>query len=187
MISWRQIASFPAGASSARELVRSIPEPDRKQGAYGRQSLDVLNSDLTVIEQLQQDFPQDGLGSLRILAGAFQFSGEDVDKKIRALSGGEKSRLAMARMLYNPPNFLVLDEPTNHLDLATKEMLVDAMKDFEGTMIFVSHDRMFLRGLGSHVLELGGESGTDRHPTVYPGSYVEYVQKLGHEAPGICS
>ena len=70
---------------------------------------------------------------------------------------------------------------------APKEMLVDALKDFEGTMIFVSHDRMFLRGLGSHVLELGGESGTDRHPTVYPGSYVEYVQKLGHEAPGIYS
>jgi ATPase subunit of ABC transporter with duplicated ATPase domains len=64
---------------------------------------------------------------------------------------------------------------------------VDALKDFEGTMIFVSHDRMFLRGLGSRVLELGGESGTDRHPTVYPGSYVEYVQKLGHEAPGIYS
>jgi hypothetical protein len=70
---------------------------------------------------------------------------------------------------------------------ATEEMLVDALKDFEGTMIFVSHDRMFLRGLGSRVLELGGESGTDRNPTVYPGSYIEYVQKLGHEAPGIYS
>jgi ATPase subunit of ABC transporter with duplicated ATPase domains len=91
----------------------------------------------------------------------------------------------MARMLFNPPNFLVLDEPTNHLDLATKEMLVEALKDFEGTMIFVSHDRMFLRGLGSRVLELGGESGTDRKPLVYPGSYVEYVQAIGHEAPGI--
>ena len=107
-----------------------------------------------------------------------------MDKQIRALSGGEKSRLAMARMLYNPPNFLVLDEPTNHLDLATKEMLVEALKDFEGTMIFVSHDRMFLRGLGSRVLELGGESGTSRDPLVYPGTYVEYVQKTGHEAPG---
>ena len=85
----------------------------------------------------------------------------------------------MARMLYNPPNFLVLDEPTNHLDLATKEMLVEALKDFEGTMIFVSHDRTFLRGLGSRVLELGGESGTDRQPRVYPGSYVEYVQSHG--------
>jgi ATPase subunit of ABC transporter with duplicated ATPase domains len=110
-----------------------------------------------------------------------------VDKRIRALSGGEKSRLAMARMLYNPPNFLVLDEPTNHLDVATKEMLVDALKDFEGTMIFVSHDRMFLRGLGSRVLELGGESGKERHPRVYPGSYVEYVQAIGYEAPGIYS
>jgi ATPase subunit of ABC transporter with duplicated ATPase domains len=156
-------------------------------GYFAQQSLDVLNSDLTVIEQLQQDFPQDGLGVLRNLAGAFQFSGEDVDKKIRALSGGEKSRLAIARMLFNPPNFLVLDEPTNHLDLATKQMLVEALKDFEGTMIFVSHDRMFLRGLASRVLELGGESGSDRNPTVFPGSYVEYVQNLGHEAPGIYS
>ena len=156
-------------------------------GYFAQQSLDVLNPELTIFEQLQRDFPQDGVGSLRTLAGAFQFSGDDVDKKIRALSGGEKSRLAMARMLYNPPNFLVLDEPTNHLDLATKEMLVEALKDFEGTMIFVSHDRMFLRGLGSRVLELGGESGVEREPVVYPGSYVEYVQRMGHEAPGIVS
>jgi ATPase subunit of ABC transporter with duplicated ATPase domains len=90
-------------------------------------------------------------------------------------------------MLYNPPNFLVLDEPTNHLDLATKEMLVEALRDFEGTMIFVSHDRTFLRGLSSRVLELGGESGKDHNPLVYPGSYVEYVRKMGHEAPGIFS
>ena len=156
-------------------------------GYFAQQSLDVLDPDLTLIEQLQKDFPQDGLGVLRSLAGAFQFSGDDVDKRIRALSGGEKSRLAMARMLYNPPNFLVLDEPTNHLDLATKEMLVEALKDFEGTMIFVSHDRMFLRGLSSRLLELGGESGTDRNPIVYPGSYTEYVEKIGHEAPGIYS
>jgi ATPase subunit of ABC transporter with duplicated ATPase domains len=156
-------------------------------GYFAQQSLDVLDPELTVIEQLQKDFPKDGLGALRTLAGAFQFSGDDVDKRIRALSGGEKSRLAMARMLYNPPNFLVLDEPTNHLDLATKEMLVEALKDFEGTMIFVSHDRVFLRGLGSRVLELGGESGTDREPLVYPGSYVEYVERMGHEAPGIHS
>ncbi len=139
-------------------------------GYFAQQSLDLMDADLTIIEQLQNDFPREGLGALRSLAGAFQFSGDDIDKKIRALSGGEKSRLAMARMLFDPPNFLVLDEPTNHLDLATKEMLVDSLKAFEGTMIFVSHDRTFLRGLGSRVLELGGESGTDAQPHAYPGS-----------------
>src|SRR5437868_877576 len=193
---WAVMGRNGAGKTTLLKMIAGAAAPDAgdvKLGAslimgyFAQQSLDVLDPDLTVFEQLQKDFPQDGIGSLRTLAGAFQFSGDDIDKKIRSLSGGEKSRLAMARMLYNPPNFLVLDEPTNHLDLATKEMLVDALKDFEGTMIFVSHDRMFLRGLGSRVLELGGESGTDRHPTVYPGSYVEYVQKLGHAAPGIYS
>jgi ATPase subunit of ABC transporter with duplicated ATPase domains len=191
---WAVMGRNGAGKTTLLKMIAGASAPDSgsvrlgaslNMGYFAQQSLDVLDPNLTVIEQLQQDFPQDGLGSLRTLAGAFQFSGEDVDKKIRALSGGEKSRLAMARLLYNPPNFLVLDEPTNHLDLATKEMLVEALKDFEGTMIFVSHDRMFLRGLGSRVLELGGESGTDRKPRVYPGSYIEYVQALGHEAPGI--
>src|SRR5256886_6155058 len=193
---WAVMGRNGAGKTTLLKMIAGASAPDAGSvrlgaslymGYFAQQALDLLNSDLTVIEQLQQDFPQDSIGSMRNLAGAFQFSGDDTDKKIRALSGGEKSRLAIARMLFNPPNFLVLDEPTNHLDLATKEMLVDALKDFEGTMIFVSHDRMFLRGLGSRVLELGGESGTDRNPTVYPGSYVEYVQKLGHEAPGIYS
>jgi ATPase subunit of ABC transporter with duplicated ATPase domains len=193
---WAVMGRNGAGKTTLLKMIAGASEPDAgtvrlgaslNMGYFAQQSLDVLNPDLTVIEQLQQDFPQDGLGSLRSLAGAFQFSGDDVDKKIRSLSGGEKSRLAMARMLYNPPNFLVLDEPTNHLDLATKEMLVEKLKDFEGTMIFVSHDRVFLRGLGSRVLELGGETGTERNPRVYPGSYVEYVQTIGHEAPGIYS
>jgi len=193
---WAVMGRNGAGKTTLLKMIAGALDPDAgdvrlgaslKMGYFAQQSLDVLDPDLTVIEQLQQDFPQDGLRSLRTLAGAFQFSGDDVDKKIRALSGGEKSRLAMARMLYDPPNFLVLDEPTNHLDLATKEMLVEALQGFEGTMIFVSHDRTFLRGLGSRVLELGGESGMDRNPLVYPGSYVEYVQKLGHEAPGIYS
>jgi len=191
---WAVMGRNGAGKTTLLKMIAGALEPDSggvrlgaslKMGYFAQQSLDVLDPDLTVIEQLQNDFPQDGIGSLRSLAGAFQFSGDDIDKRIRALSGGEKSRLAMARMLYDPPNFLVLDEPTNHLDLATKEMLVEALKDFEGTMIFVSHDRTFLRGLGSRVLELGGESGTERNPVVYPGSYIEYVQKLGHEAPGI--
>jgi len=193
---WAVMGRNGAGKSTLLKMIAGATEPDSgsvrlgaslTMGYFAQQSLDVLNPELTVIDQLQHDFPQDGLGALRSLAGAFQFSGDDVDKSIRALSGGEKSRLAMARMLYNPPNFLVLDEPTNHLDLATKEMLVDALKSFEGTMIFVSHDRTFLRGLSSRVLELGGESGKDRTPHVYPGSYIEYVQKTGHEAPGIYS
>lgn len=190
---WAVMGRNGAGKSTLLKMIAGATTPDQGtvrlgasliMGYFAQQSLDVLDPELTIIEQLQRDFPKDGLGSLRTLAGAFQFSGEDVEKKIRSLSGGEKSRLAMARMLYDPPNFLVLDEPTNHLDLATKEMLVDALKNFEGTMIFVSHDRMFLRALGSRVLELGGESGKDREPLVYPGSYVEYVTAVGHEAPG---
>ncbi len=191
---WAVMGRNGAGKTTLLKMIAGVTEPDSgsvrlgaslTMGYFAQQSLDVLDPELTIQEQLQKDFPQENIGSLRTLAGAFQFSGDDVDKKIRALSGGEKSRLAMARMLYNPPNFLVLDEPTNHLDLATKEMLVEALKDFEGTMIFVSHDRMFLRGLSSRVLELGGESGTDRTPHIYPGSYLEYVQRIGHEAPGI--
>ena len=143
-----------------------------------------LTPDLTIEEQLQRDFPNESIGSLRSLAGAFQFSGEDIDKKIRALSGGEKTRLVMARMLLNPPNFLVLDEPTNHLDLATKEMLIEALKEFDGTMLFVSHDREFLRGFSNRVLELGGETGTDADPHVYPGSYGEYVVRTGPRSAG---
>jgi ATPase subunit of ABC transporter with duplicated ATPase domains len=187
---WAVMGRNGAGKTTLLKMIAGASQPDSGEvqlgasltmGYFSQQSLDVLDADLTILEQLQWDFPQDGIGSLRTLAGAFQFSGDDVDKKIRALSGGEKSRLAMARMLYNPPNFLVLDEPTNHLDLATKEVLIEALKDFEGTMVFVSHDRMFLRGLGNRVLELGAA------PRVYPGSYIEYVQASGHEAPGIYS
>jgi ATPase subunit of ABC transporter with duplicated ATPase domains len=191
---WAVMGRNGSGKTTLLKMIAGALPPDGgdvrlgaslRMGYFAQQSLDVLDPELTVIEQLQKDFPQDGMGSLRSLAGAFQFSGDDVDKRIRALSGGERSRLAMARMLYDPPNFLVLDEPTNHLDMATKEMLVEALRNFEGTMMFVSHDRTFLRGLGSRVLELGGESGQERNPVVYPGSYVEYVAKLGHEAPGI--
>ena len=183
-----------AGKTTLLKMIAQVATPDSgsvrigasvTMGYFAQQSLDVLEGGLTVIEQLLKDFPQETLGSLRTLAGAFQFSGDDIDKKIRALSGGERSRLAMARMLYDPPNLLVLDEPTNHLDLATKEMLAEALRGFEGTMIFVSHDRTFLRALASRVLELGGESGNGREPLIYPGSYVDYVQKLGHEAPGV--
>src|SRR4029079_12078377 len=157
---WCVMGKNGAGKTTLLKMVAGALDPDHgsvkigasvKMGYFAQQALDLLDPDLTIEDHLQSDFPTESIAVLRNLAGAFQFSGDDVDKKIRALSGGEKTRLAIARMLYNPPNFLVLDEPTNHLDLATKEMLVDALKVFEGTMIFVSHDRMFLRGLGSRV------------------------------------
>jgi ATPase subunit of ABC transporter with duplicated ATPase domains len=191
---WCVMGRNGAGKTTLLRMVAGALAPDAgevklgaslKLGYFAQQALDLLLPELTVLEQLQQDFPHDGIGALRNLLGAFQFSGDDVDKRVRALSGGERSRLVMARMLYDPPNFLVLDEPTNHLDLATKEMLVEALREFEGTMLFVSHDRTFLRGLSNRVLELGGESGLEREPHLYPGSYVEYVARTGREAPGV--
>ena len=191
---WCVMGKNGAGKSTLLKIVAGAVEPDSgsvrlgaslKMGYFAQQALDLLDPDFTIEEQLHRDFPQESIGALRSLAGAFQFSGQDIDKKIRALSGGEKTRLVMARMLMYPPNFLVLDEPTNHLDLATKEMLIEALRDFEGTMLFVSHDRNFLRGLSNRVLELGGESGKEPQPHVYPGSYDEYVVHTGHEAPGV--
>jgi ATPase subunit of ABC transporter with duplicated ATPase domains len=191
---WSVMGRNGAGKTTLLKMVAGALAPDRgsvrigasvKLGYFAQQALDLLDPELTIWEQIEKDFPHESTGVLRNLLGAFQFSGDDVDKRIRALSGGEKTRLVMARMLLDPPNFLVLDEPTNHLDLATKEMLVKSLAEFEGTMIFVSHDRAFLRGLSNRVLELGGESGVETQPHVYPGSYVEYVQRTGHEAPGV--
>jgi ATPase subunit of ABC transporter with duplicated ATPase domains len=193
---WCVMGKNGAGKTTLLRMVAGVLPPDDgnvklgaslKMGYFAQQALDLLDPDLTIEEQLQKDFPNESIGVLRNLAGAFQFSGEDIDKKVRSLSGGEKTRLVMARMLLNPPNFLVLDEPTNHLDMATKEMLIDALKEFEGTMLFVSHDRAFLRALSNRVLELGGETGRERDPHLYLGSYVEYVARTGHEAPGVHS
>jgi ATPase subunit of ABC transporter with duplicated ATPase domains len=189
---WCVMGKNGAGKSTLLKMVAGALQPDAgdvklgaslKLGYFSQQALDLLDADLTVWEQMQKDYPLESIGTLRNILGAFQFSGDDVDKRIRSLSGGEKSRLVMARMLLDPPNFLVLDEPTNHLDLATKEMLIEALGDFQGTMLFVSHDRTFLRGLANRVLELAG----DEHdgPLLYGGSYVEYVERTGREAPGV--
>ena len=190
---WCVMGVNGAGKSTLLKMVAGMLQPDAgtvrigasvKLGYFSQQALDVLDADLTVLEQVQKDFPGAGLGVLRSLVGAFQFSGDDVDKKVRFLSGGEKSRLVMARMLFDPPNFLVLDEPTNHLDLATKEMLVETLSKFEGTMLFVSHDRAFLRGLSNRVLVLSENDSSDP-PHAYGGSYAEWVARSGHEAPGV--
>jgi ATPase subunit of ABC transporter with duplicated ATPase domains len=190
---WCVMGVNGAGKSTLLKMVAGMLPPDGgsvrvgasvRLGYFSQQALDVLDPELTVLEQVQQDFPAAGLGVLRALVGAFQFSGDDVDKKVRFLSGGEKSRLVMARMLFDPPNFLVLDEPTNHLDLATKEMLVESLSKFEGTMLFVSHDRAFLRGLSNRVLVLSENDSSDP-PHAYGGSYAEWVSRTGHEAPGV--
>jgi ATPase subunit of ABC transporter with duplicated ATPase domains len=191
---WCVMGKNGAGKTTLLRMVVGALEPDGgtvrlgaslKVGYFAQQSLDLLDFNLTVMEQIQKDFPLESLGVLRNLLGAFQFSGDDVDKPIRVLSGGEKSRLVLARMLFDPPNFLVLDEPTNHLDLATKEMLVSSLREFDGTMLFVSHDRTFLRGLANRVLELGGAGTDHEQPLMYPGTYEEYARITGHEAPGV--
>jgi len=185
---WCVMGKNGAGKSTLLKMVAGSLAPDSgtvrlgaslKVGYFSQQAFDLLDPNLTVWEQIQKDFPLESIGTLRSLLGAFHFSGDDVDKRVRSLSGGERSRLVLARMLLDPPNFLILDEPTNHLDLATKEMLVEALKDFDGTMLFVSHDRMFLRGLSNRVLELDGST------RIYGGSYIEYVASSGHEAPGV--
>jgi ATPase subunit of ABC transporter with duplicated ATPase domains len=191
---WCVMGRNGAGKSTLLKMVAGVLKPDAgmvklgaslELGYFSQQALDLLDPELDVLGQLQRDFPQESQGRLRTLLGAFHFSGSDADKPIRVLSGGEKSRLVLARMLMYPPNFLVLDEPTNHLDLETKEMLVSALRDFEGTMLFVSHDRTFLKGLSNRVLELEyGEDG-ERRPHLYPGTYLEYVRKTGQEAPGV--
>jgi ATPase subunit of ABC transporter with duplicated ATPase domains len=191
---WAVMGRNGAGKTTLLKMIAGVLAPDAgdiklgaslEMGYFAQQAMQILDPELTIEEQMLRDFPNESIGLLRNLLGAFQFSGDETDKKIKMLSGGERTRLVIARMLLYPPNFLVLDEPTNHLDLATKEMLIEALHDFEGTMIFVSHDRAFLRGLSNRVLELGGETGMDAQPHVYPGSYVEYVERTGHEAPGV--
>src|SRR6195952_4070341 len=188
---WCVMGINGAGKSTLLKLVAGATEPDDgtvavggsvKMGYFAQHAMDLLGGDRTVFETLEDSFPQAGQGSLRALAGCFGFSGDDVEKRCRVLSGGEKARLVMAKMLYDPPNFLVLDEPTNHLDIATKEMLIEALSQFEGTMLFVSHDRHFLAALSNRVLEL-----TPEGIHTYGGGYTEYVQSTGQEAPGLRS
>ena len=188
---WCVMGINGAGKSTLLKLVAGATSPDDgtvalggsvKMGYFAQHAMDLLDGERTVFEELEYSFPQAGQGTLRALAGCFGFSGDDVEKRCRVLSGGEKARLVMAKMLFDPPNFLVLDEPTNHLDLATKEMLITALSDYEGTMLFVSHDRHFLAALSNRVLELTPE-GIHQ----YGGGYTEYVERTGHEAPGLHS
>jgi len=186
---WCVLGVNGAGKSTLLKLIAGASEPDKgtvsrgpsvKMGYFAQHAMEVLEGDLTILQTLERQFPQAGQAPLRALAGCFGFTGDDVEKRCRVLSGGEKARLVMAIMLFDPPNFLVLDEPTNHLDIATKEMLVEALSKYEGAMLFVSHDRHFLSALSNRVLEL-----TEEGPRTYGGGYTEYVASTGQEAPGL--
>jgi len=187
---WCVMGINGAGKSTLLKMVAGKSQPDAgdvrvgpsvKMGYFAQHSMEVLDPEATVIGQLETLFPRASQGSLRNVLGAFGFRGDDAEKYVRVLSGGEKVRLVLASMLYDPPNFLVLDEPTNHLDLDTKDMLVKALADYSGTMLFVSHDRRFLTEVSNRVLELGSEGG----PRVYGGGYAEYVESTQCEAPGM--
>ncbi|MBK7862177.1 MAG: ABC-F family ATP-binding cassette domain-containing protein [Archangiaceae bacterium] len=186
---WCVLGVNGAGKSTLLKLAAGASQPDSgtvtiggsvKLGYFAQHAMDVLDGTKTVEETLMEAFPRSSVGTMRTLAGCFGFIKDEVEKSVRVLSGGEKARLVLALMLYDPPNFLVLDEPTNHLDMATRELLIGALKDFDGTLLFVSHDRHFLAALSNRVLEL-----TPQGPVPYGGGYTEYVARTGREAPGL--
>jgi ATPase subunit of ABC transporter with duplicated ATPase domains len=186
---WCVLGANGAGKSTLLKMVAGESTPDSgavavggsvKMGYFAQHAMELLQPEQSVWETLQDAFPRASVGSLRTLAGCFGFSGDEIEKKTRVLSGGEKARLVLAKLLFDPPNFLVLDEPTNHLDVTTKEMLVRALQGYEGTMLLVSHDRRFLSALTNRVLEL-----TPEGPVSYGGGYGEYVARTGREGPGL--
>ncbi|HKX46685.1 MAG TPA: ABC-F family ATP-binding cassette domain-containing protein [Planctomycetota bacterium] len=192
---WCVMGTNGAGKTTLLKLVAGVLAPDAgevrigasvKLGYFAQSALEILDPDLTVWQQLDGAFPLATIPAKRGALGAFDFSGDEIEKPIRVLSGGERSRLVLCQMLFDPPNFLVLDEPTNHLDLDTKRMLVETLSGFEGTLLFVSHDRTFLKGLATKVLDLcGGGEGAAREPLVHHGDYASWVERTGHEAPGV--
>jgi ATPase subunit of ABC transporter with duplicated ATPase domains len=186
---WAIMGENGAGKTTLLKMMAGALPPDDgavnigasvSLGYFAQHQMEQLDGDRTVLEELEHHAPRAGIGVLRSLAGAFGFSGDDVDKPVFVLSGGEKARLALAKMLFDAPNLLVLDEPTNHLDIVTKRALVRALSAYDGTLVFVSHDRAFLRALATRVVELAPKG-----PAVYPGTYDEYVRAFGREAPGL--
>ncbi len=186
---WCVLGANGAGKTTLLKLIAgearadsgaAVLGPSVKLGYFAQHAMELLAPEQTVYQTLESRFPTANVGALRTLAGCFGFSGDEVEKYCRLLSGGERARLVMACILFDPPNLLVLDEPTNHLDLRTKEMLIRALDRYDGTLVLVSHDRRFLTALTDHVLEL--DAGK---PKSYGAGYHGYVLASGHEAPGM--
>lgn len=177
-----------AGKSTFLKILAGQAEPTSGQaiiganvelGYFSQHAMEVLDPRKTVFETVQDVMPLANIGVIRNLLGAFLFSGDSVDKRIENLSGGEKSRVVLATLLARPVNFLVLDEPTNHLDIRSREILLDALKGFAGTVVLVSHDRHFLRSLVDRVFEI--DHGEMR---VYEGNYSYYLEKVHGDVAG---
>ncbi len=145
-------------------------------GYFSQDNAETMNGSMSMLEMLESEAPLELIPKLRDMLGAFLFRGDDVYKSIDVLSGGEKSRLALLRLLLRPVNLLILDEPTNHLDMHSKDVLLSALRDFGGTVIFVSHDRGFIESLATRVLEL-----TPCHSREFPGTYGYYMEQLEKE------
>ena len=175
-----------AGKSTMMRMLSGVEQPDAGTRTEGHQIVmqyfaqdeaTRLDPALTVYQTLAGDAPIHMVPHIRNILGGFLFSGDDVDKPVRVLSGGERTRLAVARMLLRPSNTLLLDEPTNHLDLDSKDVLLDALEDFGGTLIFVSHDRYFVDKLATKVVEIGAGGAL-----VYPGTYEEFLSSRKERA-----
>jgi ATP-binding cassette subfamily F protein 3 len=174
-----------AGKSTMMKILAGrlpLLEGERKEGHnvivsyFSQDQDDLLTSNKTVWEEVYSIAPNHIVPQLRTLLGCFLFSGDSVEKPVSVLSGGERSRLVLCKLLLSPANCLLLDEPTNHLDIRSKDILMDSLSEYEGTLVFVSHDRYFLDGLATKVLEIGNQTATS-----YLGNYEDYLYRKSEQ------
>jgi len=174
-----------AGKSTLMRMLSGVEKPlvgerveghNLEQAYFAQDQAQVLDGSLSVLQQISDEAPVAMVPKLRNILGSFLFSGDDVEKKVKVLSGGERNRLALAILLLRPANLLLLDEPTNHLDLLSKEVLLDALQGYAGTLVFVSHDRYFVDALATRIIEVG-----QGRVTSYHGNYEDYLRAKERE------